>query len=111
MQKIAIPVLDHKLSPHFASSPLFKIFLVENEVIVKESLMHLPSRLSESLPVWLAKKGVTDIITKEIGHKEIDLFNQHKINVFVGVKHENPKDLVLEYIEGILETHDILLGH
>ncbi len=106
MQKIAIPVLDHKLSPHFASSPLFKIFLVENEVIVKESLMQRPSQLSESLPVWLAKVGVTDVITRGIGHGEINLFNQHKINVFVGVIPDNPNDLVQEYINGTLETHD-----
>ena len=108
MQKIAIPVLGHKLSPHFTNSSLFKIFIVEDQSIINESLMHLPPQLSESLAVWLAKKGVTDIITKEIGHKEIDLFNQQKINVFVGVKPEDPKDLVQAYINGTLETHDII---
>jgi predicted Fe-Mo cluster-binding NifX family protein len=106
MQKIAIPILDHKLSPNFVTSPLFKIYLVEDETIVKESLMHLPSHLPESLPVWLAKKGVTDIITRRIGHRDIDVFNQHKINVFVGVLSDNPDDLVQEYINGTLETHD-----
>jgi len=106
MQKIAIPVMDHKLSPHFASSPLFKIFLVEDEVIVKESLMHLPSHLSEALPIWLANKGITDVITRQIGHRDINVFNQHKINVFVGVMPDNPNDLVQEYINGTLETHD-----
>ncbi len=35
MQKIAIPVLDHKLSPYFASSLLFKIFLVEDQAMEK----------------------------------------------------------------------------
>ena len=111
MQKIAIPVLDHKLSPHFKTSPLFKIFLVEDQTIVNETVIHLPSQLSESLAVWLAKKGVTDVITSEIGHKEINLFNQHKINVFVGVKPKTPTDLVQEYINGTLETHDILFDH
>jgi len=106
MKKIALPVKKNKLSPHFASSPLFKIFLVENQTIVKEYLIHIPSQLSESLAFWLVKKGVTDVITSEIEHNEINLFNQHKINVFVGVKLENPKDLVQEYIDGTLETHD-----
>ena len=110
MQKIAIPVLDHKLSPHFASSFLFYIFLVEDQAIVKEYLIQPPFQLSESLVVWLAKEGITDIITSEIGHKEINFFNQHKINVFAGVKLENPKDLVQEYIDGTLETHDNLFG-
>jgi len=111
MQKIAVPVVDNKLSPYFASSSLFKIFLVENQTIVKEYLITASSQSPESLPLWLVKNGVTDIITREIGQKEINLFNQHKINVFVGVKLENPKDLVQEYIDGILETHDILFDH
>jgi len=111
MQKIAVPVVDNKLSPYFASSSLFKIFLVEDQTIVKEYLITASSQLPESLPLWLVKNGVTDIITREIGQKEINLFNQHKINVFVGVKLENPKDLVREYIDGILETHDILFDH
>ncbi len=110
MQKIAIPVLDHKLNPHFTTSLLFKIFLVGDQAIVKEYLIHVPSQLSVSLPVWLAEKGITDVITREIGHNEVDFFNQHKINVFVGVKLENPKDLVQGYIDGTLETHDNLLA-
>lgn len=109
MQKIAIPVLDHKLSPHFTTSPLFKIYLVENQTIVKESLMHLPSLLSESLPIWLAKKGITDIITREIEQRDINTFSHHKINVFVGVKSENLNNLVQEYVNGTLETYDNLV--
>lgn len=109
MQKIAIPILDHKLSPHFASSLLFNIFLVEDQAIVKEYIIQPPSQLSESLVVWLAKESITDIITSRIGHKEIIFFNQHKINVFVGVKLENPKDIMQEYIDGTLETHDNLI--
>ena len=106
MQKIAIPVLDDKLCPHFTSSLLFQIFHVENQAIVKEYIIQPTSQLSDSLMAWLAKEGVTDVITREIGNKEINFFNQHKINVFVGVKLENPKYLVQEYIDGTLETHD-----
>jgi len=111
MQKIAIPVLDNKLSPYFASSLLFEIFHVEDQTIVKEYLITASSQESESLPLWLLKNDVTDVITREIEQKEINLFNQHKINVFVGVKLENPKNLVQEYIDGILETHDIVFDH
>ena len=108
MQKIAIPVLEHKLSPHFTTSPLFKIYLVEDQTIVKESLMHLPSQLSESLPAWLAKNGITDVIAINIETNAIKKLNQHKINVFVGVRLETPKVLVQEHIDGTLETSDNL---
>ena len=109
MQKIAIPIIDNKLSPYFASSLLFKIFHVEDQTIVKEYLISASSQQLESLAVWLVKNDITDLITREIEHEEIDFLNQHKINVFVGVKLKNPKDLVQEYIDGTLETHDNLL--
>jgi len=109
MQKIAIPVSDNKLSPHFANSLLFQIFHIENWVIVKEYIIQPPPQLSESLVVWLAKKDITDIITRGIENEEIKNFNQRKINVFVGVELENPKILVQNYINGTLETHDNLI--
>ncbi len=109
MQKIAIPVLGYKLSPHFASSLLFQIFHVENQAIVKDYIIERPSQLSESLDEWIASKGITDIITMGIRHKEVNFFNQCKINVFVGVKMKSPRNLVQDYIDGILETHDNLL--
>ena len=109
MQKIAIPVSGNKLSPHFASSLLFQIFHIENWVIVKEYIIRPSSQLSESLTVCIANEGITDVITSGITHEEIDFFNQHKINVFVGVKMKSPRNLVQDYIDGTLETHDNLI--
>ncbi len=92
MQKIAIPVLDNKLNPHFETSLLFNIYIVEDQSVVKEYLIPVSSQMSESLPLWLAKNGVTDVITNTIGSNQINLFNKNKINVFVGVKLETPGD-------------------
>lgn len=109
MQIIAIPILNDKLKQQFAGSLLFQIFHVENQEIVKEYLIRTPSGLSYSLTAWLAKKNITDIITNGIANEEINFFNQHKVNVFVGAKIKIPKTLVQEYIDGTLETHDNLL--
>lgn len=109
MQKIAIPVSDSKLSPRFASSLLFQIFLIDGRGIIKEYIIRPPSPPSELLVVWLANEGITDVITNGITHEEIGFFNQHKINVFVGVKMKSPSNLVKDYIDGILETHDNLI--
>jgi len=46
------------------------------------------------IPAWLASKGVTDIIAGGIGQRAINLFNQNKINVFVGAPLKNHTDLV-----------------
>lgn len=52
------------------------------------------------LPAWLAKKGVTDVIAGGMGQKAINLFNQQKINVFVGAQlkgyNELARDLSLD---------------
>lgn len=109
MRKIAVPVMDNKLSPHFDSCLLFQIFLVENQEIVKEYIIQPSSQPSESLTIYLAKEGITDLITSEIRHEEVDFFNQHKINVFVGVKMKSPRNLVKDYIDGTLETNGNLI--
>ena len=109
MQKVAIPVLDDKLSPQFTSSPQFQIFHVENQAIVKEYIIERTSLLSESLDEWIASKGVTDVITREIEKEDVNFLNKQKINVFVGVKMKSPRNLVQDYIDGILETHDNLI--
>ena len=111
MRKIAIPVLDHKLSPHFGDCSYFIFFYIKNESIFKEELISPPSQLPELIPNWLVKKGVTDVIAAGIGLKPIEILNQQKINVFVGVKEEDPKVLVQEYLDGILETNGNLCDH
>jgi len=62
-------------------------------------------------PKWLADMGVTDVIAGGMGQKAIVLFSQNKINVFVGVPVKSPKELVLDYINGILETSDNCCDH
>ncbi|MCK4700168.1 MAG: ATPase, partial [Bacteroidales bacterium] len=70
-----------------------------------------PAQQPELILNWLVEKGVTDVITYGIGLKPIEIFNQHKINVFVGVKVETPQVLVQEYLDGTLETNGSLCGY
>ncbi|MCD4730369.1 MAG: ATPase [Bacteroidales bacterium] len=111
MKKIALPVINNTLSPHFGNCTQFKVYYVENRAIVKEDLISAPPHQPGSFPNWLADKGVSDVITGGIGLKAIEIFNQHKINVFVGVKVKDTKELVQDYIDGILETDGNLCNH
>jgi len=54
------------------------------------------------LPGWLAEKGVTDIIAGGIGQRAIGLFNQNKINVFVGAQIKDPSELANDLINNTL---------
>jgi len=49
-------------------------------------------------------KGVTDVIAGGMGQRAIGLFNQQKINVFVGAPIKSPKELASDLLTDSLET-------
>ena len=109
MQKIAIPLSGNKLSPHFAECQQFKIYNIKNHSIVNENFASPPSYQPDLISAWLIENGITDVIAAGIELRSLQTLNRNKVNVFVGVKVEDPENLVKEYIDGILETHDDLL--
>lgn len=111
MRKIAIPVLEHKLSPHLGLCKHFIFYYVENGEIDKQELLQAPAKQTDLIPYWLIEKNVTDVIATGIGLKPIELFNQHKINAFVGVKKKDPGILIREFLNGTLETSGDLCDH
>ena len=111
MRKIALPVKENKLCPHFGLCSHFKFYYEENGIIIKEDLVPAPIHQPEIFPNWLIEKGATDVITAGIGLKPIEILSKHKINVFVGVKAKDPKILVQEYLDGTLETNGNLCDH
>ncbi len=111
MKKIAFPVIKNALSPHFGNCTEFRIYYIENRTIVKEDLIPVPPHQPGSFPNWLIDRGVSDIITGGIGLQAIEIFNKHKINVFVGVNNKDTKELVQDYLDGVLETDGNLCNH
>jgi len=111
MQKIAIPVLNHKLSPHFGLCSHFKFYWEDGGKIIKEDLIPAPAQKPEVIPNWLAGKNVTDVIVAGIGFKPIEILNQNKINVFAGVKMKDLNELIKEFMNGTLETNGNLCDH
>ncbi len=105
MKKIALPVAGNILSPHFDHCQYFKIYNVENQMVINEELIKAPVLKSSLLPNWLANHNVTDVIADGIRHKTIEILNQYKINVFVGVKMKDPNELVNDFLEGTIETN------
>lgn len=111
MKRIAIPISENKLSAHFGNCQKFKIYSTHNQQIIKEELIQSPLHEPGLIPNWLANKKVTDVIVGGIGFKAIEIFNQNKINVFVGVEVKEPTILVKEYLNGVLETNGNLCNH
>jgi predicted Fe-Mo cluster-binding NifX family protein len=103
-RKIAVPMADGMLCAHFGHCQQFGIFETAEKDIVNEINVTPPPHEPGLLPGWLAKRGVTDVIAGGMGQRAISLFNQHKINVFVGAPTLTPKTLIKDFLEGNLSV-------
>ena len=106
MKKIALPVLDGKLGSSFERCNSFYIYSIEDNSTIKKELAN--NKLQPGMsPYWLARKEITDLIVREIDINSISKFNQFKVNVFVGVKADEPEQVIKAYLDGTLETFDV----
>jgi len=103
MKKIfAIPVTNGVLDAHFGHCSHFAFVEVEDDKIISEKLENAPPHQPGLLPPWIAEKGATDVIAGGMGQRAIDIFNQHKVNVFVGASALTTKEIVEGFIDGTL---------
>jgi predicted Fe-Mo cluster-binding NifX family protein len=101
---IAIPLENGILCSHFGHCQQFAIIDAENNSISGEILVTPPPHEPGLLPAWLAEKGVTDVIAGGMGQRAIDLFNQQKINVFVGAPIKKSKYLANDLLNNTLSA-------
>jgi len=102
MKKIAIPVSDKILSPHFGHCEEFYVYEVEDNSIINETILVSPPHEPGMLPQWLRGYNATDIIAGGMGQRAINLFQQASINVFVGAPQKEPKKVISEFLDGTL---------
>ena len=103
-KKIAIPLENGILCTHFGHCQQFAIIDTNENLITGETLVTPPPHEPGLLPGWLAEKGVTDVIAGGMGQRAIGLFNQQKINVFVGAPIKSPKELASDLLSDSLEA-------
>lgn len=103
-RRIAIPLENGILCSHFGHCQQFSIIDTQDNLITGENLVTPPPHEPGLLPGWLAEKGVTDVIAGGMGQRAIGLFNQQKINVFVGAPVKEPKVLASDLLSDKLEA-------
>ena len=111
MQRIAVPVMDNLLSTHFGHCQEFHLFDVENKEIKNISKEVPPPHEPGILPKWLHEQGATDVISGGMGQRAIRIFNDQKINVYVGAPIEEPEKLVKDFLSGHLPTTANMCSH
>ena len=102
MKRVAIPIVNNKLSENFGECNYYTIFEIGNKInSAKTSL--LPNGISAAdLPRWLKSEGVTDVITFRINRQIVNLFVAEKINLFLGIPIDSPENIIDDYLQGKL---------
>ena len=101
--KIAIPVKDGMLDPHFGHCSHFALFQIENKKVVAEELVDAPPHQPGMLPPFIANLGVTDVLAGGMGARAIQIFNSKNVNVFVGAPQKKAIDLVAGFLDNSIE--------
>lgn len=111
MARVAVPTENDQLCSHFGHCSYFTIINVSDHSIESIDEITPPPHQPGVLPGWLAEQGVTDIIAGGMGQRAIDLFNQNKINVFIGAPVKTPVELGNDYISGNLNVTGNTCSH
>ncbi len=109
MKRVAIPIVNNKLSEYFGACSFYNIYEINGNHVSK-SIYKKPaiSAISE-LPAWAVENGITDIITYKISSQIISLFSKHKINLYVGISINEPEQLIEEYLnENLVSDHTVI---
>lgn len=100
--KIAIPIENGMLCPHFGHAPKFAIVDVEGNKVSGSQLMEPPPHEPGSLPKWLKELGVTQVICGGIGARAVQLLQEAGIEVTAGVPVMDPAKAVEDLLAGRL---------
>lgn len=102
-KKIAVPVDNNgNLDGHFGHCKYFALFQTNNGKITAEEMVTPPPHEPGVLPKWLADNGVTDVLAGGMGNRAIQIFNQNKVNVFVGAPGLNAGELVNGFLKNTI---------
>lgn len=95
---IAIPIENDVLCAHFGHCQKFAIVTVKNDKITEVKEVIPPEHQPGLYPIWISQFGVTEVIAGGMGQQAIQLFNQQKINVFVGAPIKPAQELVNDFL-------------
>ena len=111
--RVAIPVVEGRLSPHFGHCEEFALIDVdpEKKEITRTRMIPAPDHQPGLLPRWLHEQGATVIIAGGMGGRAQDLFGQSGIRVVIGAPTEEPEAIVAAYLSDSLQTGENICDH
>ncbi len=109
--RIAIPVYQGQLCPHFGHAPEFAIVDVINGEIASINYLTPPPHEPGVLPAWMNELQVDVIICGGMGMRAQQFFNQYGIQVVVGAPVMPVEEIVKHYLAGTLEVGENICDH
>ncbi|MEJ2076791.1 MAG: NifB/NifX family molybdenum-iron cluster-binding protein [Acidobacteriota bacterium] len=111
--RIAIPVANEQLSPHFGHCEKFALIDVDttDRKILSRVDIEAPPHEPGLLPIWLAERGADLIITGGVGRRAQGLFAEQGIRVVIGAPVAVPEVLIDSYLAGELSLGANLCDH
>jgi len=111
--RIAVPLVQGRLSLHFGHCDQFAIFDIDGETskVINRKDATPPAHAPGVLPKWLHENNVSVIIAGGMGQRAQQLFAQNDIKVVIGASGESPEELVSAYLQDKLETGDNICDH
>ncbi len=111
--RIAIPIVQDKLSLHFGHCDQFAIFDIDDNLkkVINRNNIIPSSHAPGILPKWLHENNVNIIIAGGMGQRAQQLFAQNDIEVVIGAATDSPEELVSAYLGNTLETGDNICDH
>jgi len=100
--RIAIPVSEGMLDPHFGHCKHFALIDVEREQnkIISSTTLQAPTHEPGVLPAWIAEQGANLVLAGGMGGQAIRLLSGHGVKVIVGAPREAPEKVVQSYLDG-----------
>jgi ATP-binding protein involved in chromosome partitioning len=111
--RIAIPLENGKLAPHFGHCRQFALFDLDEpgRQIVKREDVAAPPHEPGFFPTWLGEQGAKVVIAGGMGARAQTLFEEQGIKVYAGTADEAPEKLVADYLSGALRVGANVCDH
>lgn len=110
MKRIAIPVIDGKLSEYFGQCKHYKIFEIKRTQVTSNLVKAPKDKEISLMPLWISDQGITDIVTYKIDGRIMALFANYKISLYVGIKCESPDEIIQTYLNGKLRSDEKIIS-
>ncbi len=102
--KVAMPVEQNALSPHFGHAEKFMFFDIEDGKILATEITPTPEHMEGSFPEWIKSNKANVVIVSGIGPKAVEILEAAGITVITNVVPENPRKIVEDFINNKLDT-------